>query len=145
MADSRNHVIEEYGIMGSVSSPQARFYGRVWEPEDLAEFFRLENQPGRQAKIATQHLKLYHLVRAMDHPTVVECGVDVGCRTASCLPRARKQVAICIRSTSAIAPAWPRLRHGHSFSQMIETSRESWSERGAQRRNRPDSYRHRAQ
>ena len=64
--------------MGNASSPVTPLYGDNVDFEDLAEYFRLENQPGRQAKIATQHLKLYHLVRAMDRPKVVECGVDIG-------------------------------------------------------------------
>jgi cephalosporin hydroxylase len=51
---------------------------RLFTSEALDGYFKLENQPGKQAKISTQHLKLYHLVRAMDRPVVVECGVDVG-------------------------------------------------------------------
>ena len=103
--------------MGSASPPQARFYGNVWEPEDLAEFFRLENQRGRQAKIATQHLKLYHLVRAMDHPTVVECGVDVGVSNcvllAACQETGGHLYSIDIRDCSSVAssPAWTFIQY----------------------------------
>lgn len=42
------------------------------------EFVRLENQPGLEGKVATHHLKLYHLAAKMEKPTIVEFGVDKG-------------------------------------------------------------------
>ena len=80
--------------------------------EALDGYFKLENQPGKQAKISTQHLKLYHLVRAMGRPTVVECGVDVGISNlvlrAACEETDGHLYSIDIRDCSQVAssPAW---------------------------------------
>lgn len=80
--------------------------------QSLAECFQLENQAGRRAKNATQHLKLYHLVRAMDHPVVVECGVDIGVSNrallTACEETAGHLYSIDIRDCSHVAksPSW---------------------------------------
>lgn len=42
------------------------------------EMRALEHQPGLDGKVATHHLKLYHLVSALESPLVVEFGVDKG-------------------------------------------------------------------
>ncbi len=97
--------------MGNVSSPRKLLSDKV-DFEDLAECFRLENQPGRRAKIATQHLKLYHLVRAIDRPTVVECGVDIGVSNcvllAACEETGGHLYSTDISDCSSVAssPAW---------------------------------------
>ena len=97
------------------STPQATDSDPTWRlftSEALDGYFKLENQPGKQAKISTQHLKLYHLVRAMERPTVVECGVDVGIsnlvlRTA-CEEADGHLYSIDINDCSHVAssPAW---------------------------------------
>ncbi|NDJ78116.1 MAG: class I SAM-dependent methyltransferase [Chloroflexi bacterium] len=45
---------------------------------DFEALRQLEYQPGLEATVATHHLKLYHLVAAMQAPTVMEFGVDKG-------------------------------------------------------------------
>jgi predicted O-methyltransferase YrrM len=44
-------------------------------------YIQLENQPGLDGKIATHHLKLFHLVARMQSPAIVEFGVDKGYST----------------------------------------------------------------
>lgn len=48
---------------------------------DLQKLFSAEGQGGLFGKVATQHVKLYHLVKAMSAPTVLEFGVAQGMST----------------------------------------------------------------
>ena len=65
------------------------------------EMRRQENQPGLEGKVATHHMKLYHLVSAMEAPVVVEFGVDKG------------------RSTCVFLQACEE-KHGHLYSVDVQ-------------------------
>jgi predicted O-methyltransferase YrrM len=45
---------------------------------DFEDILALEYKPGLASKVATQHLKLYHLVTQMNKPVIVELGVARG-------------------------------------------------------------------
>jgi len=85
----------------------AHRFSDTWIGNSISDYLELENQPGIVAKKATKFLKLYHLIRAMDHPTVVECGVDQGMPNivmqAACKESSGHLYSIDIRDCSAVA------------------------------------------
>ncbi len=79
---------------------------------DVDVLRRLEHQPGLEAKVATHHLKLYHLAAAMTRPTLLEFGVDRGRSTcvllAACEETGGHLYSVDIRDCSDVAQsdAW---------------------------------------
>jgi len=76
---------------------------------DFEELRRQENQPGLEGKIATHHMKLYHLVSLMKRPIVLEFGVDKGRSTcvflAACEQTGGHLYSVDIRDCSDVADA----------------------------------------
>jgi predicted O-methyltransferase YrrM len=76
------------------------------------DLVRLEHQIGLEAKVATQHLMLYHLAQTMSAPTLVEFGVALGRSTCVLLQAAEEtnghlysfDVVDC--SNVAVSNAW---------------------------------------
>jgi predicted O-methyltransferase YrrM len=85
--------------------PKCRYF-------DFDDLRQQENQPGLPGKVATHHLKLYDLVSGMDHPTVVEFGVDKGRSTcvflSACEATGGHLYSVDIRDCSEVAEsdAW---------------------------------------
>ncbi len=79
----------------------------TWIGNTLADYLKLENKPGIVAKKATKNLRLYHLIHTMNHPTVVELGVDQGVSNivmqAACNETDGHLYSIDIRDCSAVA------------------------------------------
>ncbi len=79
---------------------------------DFDELQRQEYQPGLEGKIATHHMKLYHLVVTMERPIVLEFGVDKGRSTCVLLTACEKTgghlYSVDIRDCSDVAEseAW---------------------------------------
>ncbi len=70
-------------------------------------YIRSENQSGLEGKIATHHMKLFHLVASRQAPIVVELGVDKGQSTCILLTACEKQkghlYSVDIRDCSDVA------------------------------------------
>ena len=79
----------------------------TWIGNSIDDYLKLEYQPGVVAKKANRSCKMYHLIRAMDHPKVVELGVDYGesniVLQAGCSESGGHLYSIDIRDCSAVA------------------------------------------
>ncbi|MCU0511110.1 MAG: class I SAM-dependent methyltransferase [Anaerolineae bacterium] len=80
--------------------------------QNLEALRRAEHQPGLEGKVATLHLKLYHLVAQMTAPVVLEFGVDKGMSTcllaAACEENGGWLYSVDIADCSAAirSPVW---------------------------------------
>ena len=85
--------------------PKCRYF-------DFDELRQQENQPGLPGKVATHHLKLYHLVSGLVRPVILEFGVDKGRSTCvfltACEAIGSHLYSIDIRDCSEVAEsdAW---------------------------------------
>ncbi len=98
---------------------------------DFDELRRQEGQPGLEGKIATHHMKLFHLVARMERPVVLEFGVDKGRSTcvllAACEGTGGHLYSVDIEDCSQVADseAWTFIRQS---DQEIEAILEQASE-----------------
>src|SRR5437868_3416886 len=79
----------------------------TWIGNSIDDFLKLEFQPGVVAKKANRHCKMYHIIRAMERPTVVELGVEFGTSNivfqAACRESGGHLYSIDFNDCSAIA------------------------------------------
>lgn len=77
---------------------------KYYQPE---EYFKYENIPGLKGKIATHHLKLFHLIESIEKPIVVECGTGKGQSTclllSACEKQKGKMLSLDIQNCSDVA------------------------------------------
>lgn len=86
-----------------------------------------EYQPGLAGKIATHHMKLYHLVAAMERPIVLEFGVDKGRSTCVLLAACEKMgghlYSVDVRDCSDVAESdvWTFIQQSDQAIEAILT------------------------